>query len=266
MSGRLIIHGATDPRENMAADEALLLHCEVGDEGFPALRFYWWTRPTLSLGAKESLAEAADLEACRKLGFAVVRRSTGGRAVLHNRELTYSIVGRSDTEPFKGSVTESYRKIAKALRAGIASLGVDLELADASREKRGRGAHLPCFAAPSRCELASGERKVVGSAQRRLRGAFLQHGSIIIESEPDALAAATGTGDDGRSRLSASMIGITELLGRKLERNELIGTLVPPLAALFGCELPTSDLSDSERATRDRLLGEGAFAVEDGRR
>ena len=264
MSGRLIIHGATDPRENMAADEALLLHCERGGDGFPALRFYWWSQPTLSLGAKEKLADAANLEACRKLGIALVRRSTGGRAVLHNRELTYSIVGRSDREPFKGSVTESYRKIAEALRAGIASLGVELELADASREKRGRGAHLPCFAAPSRCELASGERKVVGSAQRRLRGAFLQHGSIIIDSEPDSLAAATGTGEDGRARLAASMAGISELLGRELERDDLIEALVPPLAALFGCELANSDLDDAERATRDSLLREGAFAVEAG--
>jgi lipoate-protein ligase A len=74
MSGRLIIHGARAPRENMAIDEALLLACEQGAADFPTLRFYWWTVPTLSLGAKESLEQAADPEECRRRGIALVRR------------------------------------------------------------------------------------------------------------------------------------------------------------------------------------------------
>jgi lipoate-protein ligase A len=261
MKGRLIIDGATGPRENMAADEALLLACEAGDEGFPALRFYWWTVPTLSLGAKEKLEKAADIEACRELGVAVVRRSTGGRAVLHNQELTYSIVSRTGRRPFFGSVDSSYALIADAIRAGLESMGTELELA--AGERRGRGKHMPCFAAPSRHELASGGRKVVGSAQRRLRNAVLQHGSILVRSEPELLAAVGGLGEDGVEMLAGSMVGLEELMDREVSRQEMIQALVEPLSTVLDADLEESKLTEIERETCARLLDEGRFAADE---
>ena len=260
MSGRLILHGAMPPAENMAIDEALLLACEEGAAGFPALRFYWWTVPTLSLGAKERVAEAADVEACRRRGVALVRRSTGGRAVLHNIELTYSIVGRLGEKPFTGSVTSSYGVIAAALLSGLKSLGAGLELA--AGERRSRGEHMPCFAAPSRFELAAGGRKVVGSAQRRMRNAVLQHGSILIRPEAELLAAATGHQQD-TAILARSMAGLEELLGREVSRAEIIDALVPQLSPLLG-ELARGGISERERQTSLDLLKAERFEVTTG--
>lgn len=245
----------------MAIDEALLSACNAGEGGYPVLRFYWWTVPTLSLGAKEKLEEAADPEACRRNGVALVRRSTGGRAVLHDLELTYSIVAAVGSPPFSGSVADSYRRIAEAMREGLLALGVALELSSGASERRGRGTHLPCFAAPSRCELAAGGRKVVGSAQRRLRNAVLQHGSILLRPQPGLLAVCTGLGEAGTTRMARAMAGLEELAGRALPREEVIEALLPPLEMLLGSKLNAGDLTESERATSARLLQEGRFEV-----
>lgn len=259
MRCRLIIHGARPPVENMAVDEALLRVCEDGGKLFPVLRFYWWTVPTLSLGAKERIEKAADVEACRRLGVAIVRRPTGGRAVLHNEELTYSVVGPIGHPLFGNSVVKSYRKIAEAIRSGIKSIGVDLELTAGSR--RGAGTHLPCFAAPSRYELAYGEQKVVGSAQRRLRKSVLQHGSILIKSGLDLLVEATGAGQKIKTVLAKSMIGIEEILGKSISRAELIEALLPPFSTILGAELEKADLTDAEQRLSTDLLSSGLFEV-----
>ncbi len=261
MCGRLIIHGATPPAENMAVDEALLLACEDGAQGFPALRFYWWTVPTLSLGAKEKAAEAADIDECQSRGISLVRRSTGGRAVLHDIELTYSIVGRLGEIPFKGSVTSSYGVIAGALLDGLRSLGAGLELAAGVR--RSRGAHMPCFAAPSRFELAAAGRKVVGSAQRRLRNAVLQHGSILIRPQAELLAAATGLDSSAAAILAQSMTGLEELLAGPVPREEIIDALLPPMSQVLG-ELAHGDITGQERETSRSLLSAGRFEVKTG--
>jgi len=245
MSGRLIIHGATPPRENMAIDEALLSACDAGEGGFPVLRFYWWTVPTLSLGAKEKLEEAADPEACRRNGIALVRRSTGGRAVLHDLELTYSIVAAVGSPPFSGSVADSYRRIAEAMREGLLALGVALELSSGASERRGRGTHLPCFAAPSRCELAAA-------------------GRILLRPQPGLLAVCTGLGEAGITRMARAMAGLEELAGRALPREEVIEALLPPLETLLGSALDAGDLTETERATSARLLQEGRFEVWEG--
>jgi lipoate-protein ligase A len=258
----------------MAVDEALARACDEGAPGFPVVRFYWWTLPTLSLGAKERLREAADIEACRRLGIALVRRPTGGRAVLHDRELTYSVIAPLGVPPFDESVESSYRVIAEAMRAGFAELGIELELTAGSRKirptslspdeltgadaaERVRAAalrHLPCFAAPSRYELAYGGRKVVGSAQRRLRNAVLQHGSILLRSDPERLAEASGTDRARLEELEQIMTGLEEISGRAIAREELIEPLLRALRPALHADLPLEPLSaDEERRVRELL-------------
>jgi lipoate-protein ligase A len=261
MSGRLIIHGAREPLENMAIDAALLLACEEGATGFPALRFYWWTIPTLSLGAKERLADAADIEECHRRGIALVRRPTGGRAVLHDNELTYSIVGTLGKPPFNGSVTASYGHISRAMLEGLSALGIKLDLAPP--ERRRAGAHMPCFAAPSRFELAAGGRKLVGSAQRRVRRAVLQHGSILIRSDPRTLAAVSGLDAPRAEILADSMVGLEQLLDKPISRNQIIDALLPPLENLLGALTP-GDLTGGEQWICDDLLAQGRFEVVTG--
>lgn len=214
----------------------------------------------MSLGAKERLEEAADLEACKKQNMEIVRRQTGGRAVLHYKELTYSLTGSAGRPPFNDSVLNSYHRIAEALRKGLADLGANLELTSGAR--RARGVRLPCFAAPSRFELAYKGRKVVGSAQRRLRRSVLQHGSILLESDPALLALATGAGPEREPLLADAMIGLREILQKPVSREDVIKCLVPHLNSILQINLEASELSENEKGLVDELLDQDFAGVE----
>lgn len=264
MSGRLIIHGPMGPAENMAVDEALTRICDEGGDGFPVLRLYWWNVPTLSLGAKERLEEAADAEACKRLGIALVRRPTGGRAVLHDHELTYAIIGPLGTKPFDGNIEQSYRDTAEALREGLTCTGIDLILTPGSIKMRPRSAssgetassmkHLPCFAAPSRYELTWQGRKVVGSAQRRLKNAVLQHGSILLTTDAEILSQATGSDPERIEELAATMIGLEEISKTAIERKDLFEPLAEAFSKTCGTTLIPGELSEKERVLADELI------------
>lgn len=270
MSGRLIIDGPMDPAENMAVDEALARACDGGSDGFPALRLYWWCVPTMSIGAKERLEEAADVKACRDLGIALVRRPTGGRAVLHDHELTYAVIGPLGAKPFDGNIEESYRLTAEALREGISRIGIDLTLTAGGikmhpRTLPSRDApqhpslaasmrHLPCFVAPSRYELTWQGRKVVGSAQRRLRNSVLQHGSILFTTDAETLARASGSDPQRIDELAAAMIGIEEIAGRSIERKELFEPLADAFGKVCGTTFHVGELTPEERTLADGLV------------
>jgi lipoate-protein ligase A len=169
---------------NMAVDEELLARAQAGDR-VPVLRFYGWHPPAVSLGRFQKIEEAVNIEACRQRGFDVVRRITGGRAVLHRHELTYSVISRIDNPLFPASVHGTYKVIAEGLLAGLMNLGISAEIVS----RTGRHAHLvatqakdpACFSSPSWYEIVVNGKKIVGSAQRRLPQAFLQHGSILID-------------------------------------------------------------------------------------
>jgi len=195
--------------ENMAIDEALMLvHAE--GKSAPALRFYRWDPPAVSLGYFQDPRTEVDREACRQAGVDIVRRPTGGRAVLHEHETTYSVVVSSDLLP--GSVVETYRRLAAGLVAGLRSLGYEAELAP-ERATPG-GADSPdgaCFEVPSSYEIVVGGRKVVGSAQVRRRGVILQHGSILKRLQPERLARVLGLGEEAGPRIRAKAAGLEEL-------------------------------------------------------
>jgi lipoate-protein ligase A len=188
----LIDSGANLGAYNMALDEELLARAQAGEK-IPALRFYGWNPPAVSLGKFQKSEYAVHAEACKRLGFDIVRRITGGRAVLHHNELTYSIISRTDNPLFPSTVLGTYRVIAACLLAGLRNLGIHAEIVSRSN----RHAHLvkksskdpACFSSPSWYEIVVNNRKIIGSAQRRLSGAFLQHGSILLDYDP-ALEAA----------------------------------------------------------------------------
>jgi lipoate-protein ligase A len=184
---RFLDNGPATAAENMAKDEELLR--AAGKAGtLPVLRFYTWSPPAVSLGRFQESEQAVNAEACRRRGFDIVRRITGGRAVLHHNELTYSVVSRSDNPLFPSNVLGTYKVIAAGLLAGLRNLGIDAEMVSRSN----RHAHLvkkgskdpACFSSPSWYEIVVNNKKIIGSAQRRLSGAFLQHGSILIGFDP----------------------------------------------------------------------------------
>lgn len=198
----------------MECDMALL--AQVAGGARPALRCYRWGSPTLSLGRFQSDDEV-DHDACRRLGVSVVRRPTGGRALLHGSDLTYAVaIPRPEGAP--GSVDAVYCTLAGALIAGLARLGVDAAIARHDRAAR-HGARLPagpvCFTSMQGADLRVGDRKLCGSAQMRRGGAVLQHGSILLDrlafDETSVLAPRPGQTVPGSDDLRRATVTMREL-------------------------------------------------------
>lgn len=172
----------------MALDEALLERAAT--TGQAVFRVYSWAEPTLSFGRNQTARGVYLPERAREHGLAVVRRLTGGRALLHHREITYSV-----TAPLAigASLRESYTRINRLLVDGLRRLGVAVEVA-VPRERAMAPTAAPCFERPAAGELVVDGRKLVGSAQWRDEGAMLQHGSILIEDDQPLVSAIAGEG------------------------------------------------------------------------
>lgn len=166
---------------NMAIDDALLASIEAGISP-PTIRVYGWSPPCISLGHSQDPARELDPEAVAALGYDVVKRATGGRAVLHIDELTYSVIARADSAPWCATQALSYKAISQAVAQALsqAGFGLALDRGYPVEKPQALRAMTPCFASTARSEVVFGDRKVVGSAQRRTRDAFLQHGSILV--------------------------------------------------------------------------------------
>jgi lipoate-protein ligase A len=181
MPWRLLLSPPLDGATNMAMDEALLERARASGECF--CRVYTWSRPTLSLGRNQTAAGLYDLERAAALGVDIVRRPTGGRAVLHHRELTYAVAGPVGDE----SLRAAYERVTRLLTHALRTLGAGVRQA----EPAGRAPAptlAPCFELPTRDELVLDGRKLVGSAQWREDGAFVQHGSILIDDDQGIIA------------------------------------------------------------------------------
>ena len=177
----MLISPPADGATNMALDEALLLH--AGRTGTTIYRVYGWSRPTVSLGRNQAARGWYDLDLAESRGIEFVRRPTGGRAILHHREITYAVAG--PVSGF-GSLGESYRRINRLLLEALRTLGVDGHEATAAGRAPSPGV-APCFESPVAGELVAGGRKLVGSAQVRDGDAFLQHGSILVDDDQHLL-------------------------------------------------------------------------------
>ena len=182
--------GNQDPAFNMAMDEALLYwHSEKLIP--PVIRFYGWNPATLSVGYFQHVEKEINMEAVERYGLGFVRRPTGGRGVLHDQELTYSVIVSEEHPEMPATVTEAYRVISEGILEGFKELGLDAYFAIPRTEKEKESLKNPrssvCFDAPSWYELVVEGRKVAGSAQTRQKGVILQHGSILIDLDEDKL-------------------------------------------------------------------------------
>ncbi|HAR6615475.1 TPA: lipoate--protein ligase family protein [Staphylococcus pseudintermedius] len=182
--------GSHHPYYNMALDEALLNFVSRGEID-PVVRFYTWNPPTLSIGYFQRLSKEIDIEKVKEKGYGLVRRQTGGRGVLHDKELTYSVIVPEAHPDMPQTVTEAYRVISGGLLEGFKSLGFDAHFAvprsKEEREKLKQPRSSVCFDAPSWYELVVERKKIAGSAQTRQKGVILQHGSILQDVDIDDL-------------------------------------------------------------------------------
>ncbi|HPR62608.1 MAG TPA: hypothetical protein PK014_00155 [Thermoanaerobaculia bacterium] len=151
------------------------------ESGRPVLRFYTWNPPALSLGHAQQADETVDWDFCSKEGIDVVRRPTGGRGVLHHRELTYCLTGILGQDPFPRRFQDAYTLICRALVRGFQDMKIPATLWETGEvQPHSPRIPSPCFTLPSPGEIAVDGRKIVGSAMAVRQGAFLQHGSILV--------------------------------------------------------------------------------------
>lgn len=247
MTWRLLVDGAATGSWNMAVDEALA-ESVAGGESPPVVRLYRWQPPCLSLGFAQPYT-AADADFCAREGVDVVRRPTGGRAVLHHLELTYSVVAPLDGRPFSGDLQGAYQRICRALVAGLRRVGVAADLAGTPEGGLIRPTEaIPCFVGPATGEVVAAGRKLVGSAMRRLGGAILQHGSIPEDWDGRLQAGCLGLPDD--SSIRPAVVTVHEVLGAPLPVGALEDGIAAGFAAHFEVELESSALSakETERA------------------
>lgn len=182
--------GSKNPYYNMAMDEALLNFVSRGEID-PVIRFYTWNPATLSIGYFQRLQKEIDIDKVKKKGYGLVRRQTGGRGVLHDKELTYSVIVPESHPNMPSTVTEAYKIISQGLLEGFKNLGFETYFAiprsKEERDKLKQPRSSVCFDAPSWYELVVEGRKIAGSAQTRQKGVILQHGSILQDIDIDDL-------------------------------------------------------------------------------
>jgi lipoyl(octanoyl) transferase len=232
---------ATPGALNMAVDHALLESVQAG--GPPVLRLYTWEPACLSLGRNQHARGLYDPGRLAQAGVDVVRRPTGGLAVLHDRELTYCVLAPA---PLLGGARAAYRLINAALVDGLRRIGVPagVALTGAAPNPR-RDAADPCFQAPAGGEVVVAGRKLIGSAQRCERRTILQHGSILLGGSQAAVLALLqhpghGADDAGRS------VTMAELLGREPAAAEVAPAIAAGFERRCGIRLAPDSLTDEE--------------------
>ncbi|GAA0428809.1 octanoyltransferase LipM [Lentibacillus halophilus] len=177
--------GHLDAAVNMALDEALLNWHREGEIP-PTLRFYGWSRPTLSVGQFQKIHKTIDFDAIRTYQCQFVRRLTGGSAVLHDNELTYSVVVSEDHPGIPASVSDAYYVLSKGLVEGFKNLGITVDYAMPDKHAA-RDRSAVCFEKAAFYEMMADGKKLSGNAQTRHQGVLLQHGSIPMDMNTDML-------------------------------------------------------------------------------
>ncbi|MEW6242718.1 MAG: biotin/lipoate A/B protein ligase family protein [Bacillota bacterium] len=248
MRWRLLVDGAARGSWNMAVDHAILEACSKA-AAEATIRFYRWDPPCLSIGYFQSLRREVDTEYCKSAGIEWVRRPTGGRAVLHDDEITYSVVAPESA--LRGTVLESYKTISEALLDGFARLGVQASIVSVREKGVLYGESGACFDAPSWYEITVGTRKLVGSAQVRKDGAILQHGSILLSFDAerllDALGVRPGTRRDRLREILGKNVGsLNELADSGLSCEAVTDAMIFGFRKRFATDLEYGALSDAE--------------------
>lgn len=258
---RLLFTGHLSPAENMAIDEAILVAHSKGLVP-PTVRFYGWNPPTLSIGYFQKIADV-DFDSLRQKGLGFVRRPTGGRAVLHDRELTYSIVV-SETHPrMSRSVNESYRVLSMGLVEGFRQLGMTADMVSLANEEEKRKyeslGSAACFDSPSWYELVVEGRKVTGSAQMRQNGVILQHGSILLDLDADLLFSVLRFSSEKlRERVKNSFldkaISVKQISGKDISFEEAETSFRNGFEQGLEIRLELDILTPDERQIADELI------------
>ena len=253
---RLLITPPADGATNMAIDEAILQALADG-RSLPTLRFYQWNPPCLSLGYNQHYTEV-DEDACARLGYTWVRRPTGGRAILHTDELTYSVTAPADEPIVAGSLLESYNHIAGALLAAVQDLGLPVEIKEDRVESNGTPNPV-CFEVPSTYEITVNGKKLIGSAQARKRHGVLQHGTLPLHGDLTRITqvlvfADEAARDEAAQKLLARATTVESVTGQGMAWETAAQAFVGAFESQLGLRLERGELSGAEKARAEELV------------
>jgi lipoyl(octanoyl) transferase len=253
---RLLITPPATGAWNMALDQAILEHIGRG-ESLPTLRLYAWDPACLSLGHAQPFDDV-DTARLRERGWEVVRRLTGGRAILHTDEITYSVIAPNDDPRLAGTVLESYNRLAQSLLLAVRILDVPVEIKE-GKAGNGGAPNPVCFEVPSTYEITVDGRKLIGSAQARKKEGVLQHGSLpltgdlsricqvlVFESEPAREEAAR--------RLLAKASTVESALRHEVSWETAAQAFIQAFGSQLGLMLERGELSESEAERTEELI------------
>ena len=241
--------GERDGATNMAIDEAILRGVADGSSP-PTLRFFAWRPACLSLGQAQPAGDV-DFDACRALGVDVVRRPTGGRAILHVDELTYSVAAPESEARVQGGIVESYRRLSEGLLAGLSRIGLPVQQVERP-DNHDRDQGPVCFEVPSNYEIVFDGHKLVGSAQVRKNGVVLQHGSLPLVGDIARICDVLATKPD-RERVRARAITVERAIGRAVTFDSAARSMAEGFASLLNLRLEPGDLTPPERVWAEEL-------------
>ncbi|WP_409270634.1 biotin/lipoate A/B protein ligase family protein [Neobacillus sp. SCS-31] len=256
--------GAGSPSFNMALDEALLEWHSKGELP-PVIRFYGWSPATLSIGYFQKAEKEINMDAVREHGLGFVRRPTGGRGVLHENELTYSVIVSENHPKMPVSVTEAYRVISEGILHGFRNLGLDANFSIPKTEEEKDSLKQPrssnCFDAPSWYELVVEGRKVAGSAQTRQKGVILQHGSILLDLDEEKLFSLFHYPSERvKDRMMASFknkaVTINEVSQKPISLEEAKAAFKNGFETGLGIELVPYRLTEEQRLEVEKLASD----------
>ncbi len=241
----------------MALDEAILTSVTMG-EAPPTLRLYAWDPPCLSIGYAQPVTDV-DQKMLDSFGWGLVRRPTGGRAILHADELTYAVIASSTDQHVGGGVLESYQRISRGLVAALTLLDLSVEVQPALSVPEEQRSNPVCFQVPSAYEITVSGRKIIGSAQVRRRGTVLQHGSLPLSGDITRICTVLRFEDElSRSQavefLQNRATTVEELLGSSIDWQQVANAVIQGFREALDLELDLDSLSDSEISRANKLI------------
>ena len=260
LTWRILRHAPAPGPWNMAVDEAILEQVARGDSP-PTLRLYAWAPPCLSLGRAQPASDV-DQEALARLGWGLVRRPTGGRAILHTSELTYAVIARLHHPTMQGGVLESYQRISLALLKALDLLALPARADQKYEIPAGLRPDGPvCFEIPSNYEITAGGKKLVGSAQARRKDGVLQHGTLPLCGDLTRITAVLAFPDPfSRSQAAQSVLQhattVESLLNRVVGWDEAANAFEIGFAQTFGLNLIHDELTPAEQSQAQILYAE----------
>ncbi|MBF0458920.1 MAG: lipoate--protein ligase family protein [Nitrospirae bacterium] len=245
---RLIEYAAHDAYFNMAIDEALALMVEAGSAP-PTLRFYGWTAPSVTIGAFQGIG-SINTEACVRRNIPIVRRPTGGRAIVHDDELTFSFSTGTQRAPFSESLLHNYKAIGAAFFLAFTRLGLNCEMTNRRLrriEASPATANPMCFIAASFSEITIEGKKILGAAQRRYRGALLEQGSIPLSVNHTLHSEVFGAGS-----YDAGIAGLREF-DSSITLSSVASAVIEAFEEVFNVRLHPGRLAEEEIALAQKL-------------